>query len=160
MAPAITDELSGPAGLPWHDRSDLIDQVNGRPRPTGYVYRFRDAAGSIVYVGKVSGSLLMRMRAHRRKNRTWPHVARIEVLEVPTDLLAALEAAEIHARHPVLNRVCPVAGCPHYPSTRPRRPRSLQELLRHPDADTLRDLLAGARIRLAELEQAAPPERN
>ena len=77
------------------------------PRTPG-VYRFHDAAGDVIYVGKAS-NLRRRLRSYLTEKRRrvlcgLPEVASIEYAETGSDLQAVLEeAALIRRRRPALN---------------------------------------------------------
>lgn len=74
------------------------------------LYRLRDAAGTLLYVG-ISGSALARWLAHNRRP-WWPDVAAVEVKHFPT--LAEVRSAEttaIREEGPLYN----IAGNPGAP---------------------------------------------
>lgn len=93
----------------WTDRTNLLNAGT-----LASVYRMRNAAGIIIYIGETTTHLAERIRAHRTQGAggsPWfGEVASIEAAEVARNERQFLERTEIHRWHPVHNRRCVLCG--------------------------------------------------
>lgn len=88
--------------LTWVDRSDLLRLAT----VSAFVYRMRDHAGVIIYVGKTINEPGARFASHRTMSSWWGETTSAEVSEVPAGEANSVEADEIHRWHPKYNRTC------------------------------------------------------
>lgn len=95
------------AELAWVDRTDLLS------REDAFVYRVRDAAGVVIYVGMTFTTLEERFSAHRSQLTPaswWKLAASIESARVSPSEAQQVEREEIHRYHPSHNRQCAICG--------------------------------------------------
>lgn len=91
--------------LAWADRSDLLIRTDA------FVYRVRDAAGSIIYIGMTLMTLEERFAAHLHDPALWwKRAASIEAARVSRSEARQVESDEIHRHHPEYNRQCALCG--------------------------------------------------
>jgi hypothetical protein len=94
------------SGSGWNDCSYLLEP------PPACLYRVRDRAGTIIYIGMTLQFIEERFTAYRhryarRRNGSWWHLAAsVEVMTVPAAIVRHAEAMEIHEHHPRYNSQC------------------------------------------------------
>jgi excinuclease UvrABC nuclease subunit len=81
------------------------------PKDESYVYRYLDAEGRVIFVGKASE---IRPRIYAHRSRPWyAEVVNLEVAPFKTEAEAWQELdAQIHQHHPRHNKVCHI--CAYY----------------------------------------------
>lgn len=89
----------------WRDCSYLLEP------PPACVYRVRDRAGTIIYVGMTGQFIEERFSSYRHQLRRdpeswWHAAASVEVMTVPAEIVRHVEALEIHEHHPAFNAQC------------------------------------------------------
>lgn len=99
------DRPGDPRG--WRDCSYLLEP------PESSVYRVRDRAGVIIYVGMTGQFIEERFGSYRHRHTqrqnefSWWHLAAsVDVMTVPAAIVRHVEALEIHEHHPRYNSQC------------------------------------------------------